>query len=429
MNLPERLREYVRPVYLRWFYFRVAPNRRPQAFSACWHYSFEKLPLQPPSASSPQRSRAILFYPMNDWHTRVQRTHHLAREMVRRGYRVGYINPHLGREYDTVPFLDSAGRLARLEPDLYEVHVRLPREPVFHHRVLEAAESKIISRTVERALVAMEAEPAAQVLSFPIWVDAAQQIRRQYGCPIIYDCHDLLSGFGRIAPEIVAQEEDAMRAADVVLFSASGLLEEHCSREPELRRKSKLLRNAVGIDFFHVRPDSPPNAAVYAGALESWFDADAVHSAAVQNPNCRFLLAGPMDSPHLRALQALPNVEFMGELRYPQIPEFLARGRVGLIPFFVNRLTLATNPIKLYEYFAFGMPVVSAPLPEVEAFGDLVYIARGPAEFAAAVKCALEEDDPARRERRRQTAQRENWAARASQIESLIASRSPLLDG
>jgi hypothetical protein len=77
---------------------------------------------------------------------------------------------------------------------------------------------------------------------------------------------------------------------------------------------------------------------------------------------------------------------------------------------------LMTNPIKLYEYFSCGLPVVSTPLPEAQAMGDLVYLGANPADFARQVGIALQEDDPSQRVRRREIAMRESWSARARDI-------------
>ena len=154
----------------------------------------------------------------------------------------------------------------------------------------------------------------------------------------------------------------------------------------------------------------------YVGALDSWFDVEAVWQSALRNPQCRFVLAGRVEYQPINQLRTLPNVEFTGEIPYSQVPALLAQFRVALIPFSVNPLTLMTNPIKLYEYFSCGLPVVSAPLPEAQAMDDLVYIAATPADFASQVARALQEDDPSLRARRKEIATRESWTARAGEI-------------
>jgi glycosyltransferase involved in cell wall biosynthesis len=89
---------------------------------------------------------------------------------------------------------------------------------------------------------------------------------------------------------------------------------------------------------------------------------------------------------------------------------------VAIIPFLSCPLTLATNPIKLYEYFACGLPVVSTRLPEMDQFPGLVYLADNPDEFLVQIEKALQEDDPALRSRRRDVARQESWMARCAQL-------------
>ena len=84
-----------------------------------------------------------------------------------------------------------------------------------------------------------------------------------------------------------------------------------------------------------------------------------------------------------------------------------------MIPFRLCPLTLATNPLKLYEYFACGHPVVSSPLPEVLEFGDLVYVAQGPREFTSQLEAAMAENNPRARRERRLVAEQETWTARS----------------
>ena len=409
-----RLKEAVRPYYLRWLYFPLRPEQRPAAFRACWQYPFQKIgeSVRLPESSGDRPD--LLFYPMTDWHTRIQRTQHLVRAFAALGFRCIYLNPHLGREFETTPLFDKAHRLAQLEDNIFELHIRLPREPVFHNRLLAVEEEDLIVSAVRRILA--RGAPVIQILSFPLWRGVARRFRDESGFPMVYDCHDLLCGFQNICGDMIIAESDLLQEADLVLFSSQGLVERYHNVKRWL-----LVRNAVTASEFG--PFGQPGSAVagYAGALDSWFDIEAVERAASQNLHCRFVLAGRVEFEPVRRLQALPNVELMGEISYSRIPGLLQEFRVALIPFRVNPLTLMTNPIKMYEYFSCGLPVVSTPLPEVGAMGDLVYLGGTADDFARQVSCALCEDDPARRARRREIALRESWEERARNISEALA--------
>jgi len=109
---------------------------------------------------------------------------------------------------------------------------------------------------------------------------------------------------------------------------------------------------------------------------------------AQQRPAWHFVLLGD-STVDLTPYRCLTNMHFLGPKPYEQLPAYCRQFDVGLIPFVVNELTRAVNPIKLREYLAAGLPVVSAPLPEVKQYGHLVHIADGAGAFTAAIESAL----------------------------------------
>ena len=123
-------------------------------------------------------------------------------------------------------------------------------------------------------------------------------------------------------------------------------------------------------------------------------------------------------------LAAAPNVHlFRTDGPSPtgtDVPRLLKWCDVGVIPFAVTPSTETMLPIKLFEYLALGLPVVSTPLGEVCRFDDLVSIA-GPNEFVTAVERELATDSPARRERRAAVARDHAWERRVEEMTSLIA--------
>jgi len=95
----------------------------------------------------------------------------------------------------------------------------------------------------------------------------------------------------------------------------------------------------------------------------------------------------------LKKVLNLENTYFLGERPYSEIPKYLQRFDVCLIPFKLTPLTLDTHPIKIYEYFAAGKPVVTTKLPEILPMKDLCYIANDKKNFLEKLDRALKEND------------------------------------
>jgi glycosyltransferase involved in cell wall biosynthesis len=81
---------------------------------------------------------------------------------------------------------------------------------------------------------------------------------------------------------------------------------------------------------------------------------------------------------------------------------------------------LTSPPTKIFDYLATGKPIVSTALPALEDFRDCVRLAASPDEFVRLLKEALVENDAALREKRKQRARENSWAARAEEIMSVI---------
>ncbi len=420
------LKELARPYYLRWLYFRLKKENCPPCFKDCWKFPTAAIDDSSWGAEAEDAGRPlIVFLPMADWHTCLQRTQHFATTFASMGHRCLYVNPHLGREFPNTYFRSPRVLVSTLAPRIRELHVHLLREPVFHHRCLRPEENRTVVRAVEKLL--LRAAPASQpvlIVSFPIWEEVAAELRERLGCRIIYDCHDLLAGFGDISEDLLEAESSILSRSDLVLFSAQWLMEHTLAQHPALSLKAVLVRNAANYGDFQAAAVSHDHrngaggvkTIGYVGSLNSWFDTESVKFAAMAHPEWRFVLIGRVGSPKLDALRGFPNILFRGEVPYADLSSHLSEVDVGIIPFLKSPLTMATNPVKLYEYFACGLPVVSTRLPELEQFPDLVYLSDSPEQFSGQIEMALRETDPALRTRRISIGQRESWLARCTQL-------------
>jgi len=124
---------------------------------------------------------------------------------------------------------------------------------------------------------------------------------------------------------------------------------------------SLVLENGVEIARFESRRTAPrPDVCVYVGALDHRFDWSQVSAWATAHPDLRFDIVGPDPAPPT----ALPsNVVLHGAVPYGRVPGMLHAARVGLLPLSDDPLNAGRSPMKLYEYLAAGLAVVTRETP------------------------------------------------------------------
>ncbi len=238
--------------------------------------------------------------------------------------------------------------------------------------------------------------------------------------PTIYDCVDDHAGFSELSPlwkkDTVLELEDALLKAAFRVFASGDKLLQRCRK---LRPDAELVGNGVDVAHFADAkangqlPSEGPNVGFYGG-IGPWVDLELVFGAAALCPHVSFTLIGPLE-PGVDISQAPENVRFIGFQPYGELPGWLAGFDVAVIPFEVNEVTLSVNPIKLYEYFAAGKPVIVTDIPELTRWGELVYTARSAAEFAQAIDQAVSEP-PELEAKRKAAAMANSWDAKFTQI-------------
>lgn len=104
----------------------------------------------------------------------------------------------------------------------------------------------------------------------------------------------------------------------------------------------------------------------YVGHLtDAWFDWDLVVRSAMVRPNYVFEIVGHGKPDYVN----LPsNVRFLGPKPHSELIDIVSKWRAGLIPFVESALTRSVDPNKIYEYYAWGLPCISAPMGSVEEY-------------------------------------------------------------
>jgi glycosyltransferase involved in cell wall biosynthesis len=155
-------------------------------------------------------------------------------------------------------------------------------------------------------------------------------------------------------------------------------------------------------------------------------DYPLIREVAARRPGVSFVFVGPTDQPKRAAhLERSPNVHWLGKKAYHDVPAYVAAFDVCWIPFLGGRIVEHTNPIKLFEYFALGKPVVTTPMGELEEYRTerLVYAGGGAAAVTAALDEALNDGDDARRFRRMGVARDHAWSGIIRHMHAIITGR------
>ena len=214
-----------------------------------------------------------------------------------------------------------------------------------------------------------------------------------------YRLADRLDRFGGIPDNVGELQKELIRRVDFVLATSQSLLEWARSvREDNVY----YLPNGVSEIFFEDREVLPEDfpadgrpVVVYAGTIDTRFDLDTVAFGVRQLKELHFLLIGPLTveglKPGLDNLRAEDNFTWVGPKEYDRLPAYLQGSSVGIIPFYLNELTEAVNPIKYYEYLASGLPVVAPPMRELALMDGPLQSYSDKEGFCAALGQALEE--------------------------------------
>ncbi len=168
----------------------------------------------------------------------------------------------------------------------------------------------------------------------------------------------------------------------------------------------------------------------YLGAISSYgdvFDFQILDELANSFPSFNFVLIGPTYGEQ-SDLRKYKNIHFLGPKDHSDLPIYLSKFDVGIIPYQVNEYTDSVNTCKLNEYLSFGFPIISTPIKEVQAIynqtNDLIKIAKDIDSFKLALKEALKEreshDFHQLKLKRLNYAIQNSWPTRFLDIEKLL---------
>lgn len=224
---------------------------------------------------------------------------------------------------------------------------------------------------------------------------------------VVYDAMDELSLFKGAPPELLPRERELLKRADVVFTGGVSL------GKAKAQHHGNVHAFPSGVDAAHYAQALKPETEVPAdlaavpaprigffGVIDERADLELLRRAAELRPEWSYVMLGPVVKIDPTELPELPNLHFLGQKQYRDLPGYVKGFDVCMMPFALNDATRFISPTKTLEYMAAHKPIVSTPVADVVgSYADAVAIVRTTEEFVRAVEQALAESPEQRGKR------------------------------
>lgn len=224
------------------------------------------------------------------------------------------------------------------------------------------------------------------VVSFP-YPELARYIGilKMNNWKVIYDVRDNWEEFHKV--NMAKWYDEAMEKyfvcnCDIVCAVAKPLQAK--MQQYTTQNQVRLSPNALDSNFYIERQEKNTDEdkevlkVAYVGHLSAgWFNWEAIIEMATIKPKWIFEIVGHFEP---NGLKLPENVRILGSKSHEEIRHLAKGWDVAMIPFKMGELSDCVDPIKIYEYLAMGLPVVSFKMPQIHDYPN-TYIAYSNEEF------------------------------------------------
>lgn len=297
--------------------------------------------------------------------------------------------------------------------------------PAYGNKMIVSLNQKFLVSQVKGALKKLGMKNVINMVFNP----AAGMVAGKLGeTELVYYCVDEYTAFTGVTDGLRVIEEDLFRKSDLVIVSAEKLFESKQGFNPN----THIIRH--GTDWQHFRtsldektkiPDEIANLSKpiigFHGLLADWVDFELLKKTAAHFKDGSVVLIGKIAvdaEKKIKILDNISNIHFLGRKPYTELPNYCKGFDIALNPFEINELTLAANPLKVREYLAAGLQVVSTDIPEVRILKDCL-VGESHDDFIAKIEFALQNPKP--KEEISDGIKHESWEAKIDELREIMA--------
>jgi glycosyltransferase involved in cell wall biosynthesis len=274
-----------------------------------------------------------------------------------------------------------------------------------HWKNKDLSRWRMVSRQIQKAAYKIVPNPESIVS----WVYRPEQLhcldlaKENFAIYECYDEYSLSHIDGSLIPGAENEEKNLMNKVDLIFTTSYPLFESRRKKHPNVHYAP----NGVDFDLFNQATrdellvaddlkEIPMPRLGFIGNLSRRIDFNLLEKIALHNNKWSLVLIGPVErevKKDLDILQQQRNVHYLGYKLREILPQYLKGFDACILPFKMHDWNECSNPLKLWEYMAAGIPVVSTPTIVAEQLKDIIYVGHDKEEFVTHLHSALASDN------------------------------------
>lgn len=315
-----------------------------------------------------------MLYIMNvDWNWIKQRPHYLAEGLASK-YKLIIVYQYRYKR----------NRLQKRVEDTLDLRPIFVLPKISGIKKLKWINEKIFANKIKRLINSNK--PDIIFTTYPTHIDV---IPEDYNGKIVYDCMDNHVEFSKDFEQrenLKIKEHLLVEKSDVVITSSLYLQKQIIEKYNICKFKTLLVRNAFNgkiIPYSNICHVNDVFSMAYIGTISNWFDWDTIKGILDNRNDVQFHLFGPLET---EIPIVSPNIIYHGTIEHSKIYDCIKDMDCLIMPFIVNELIEAVDPVKIYEYINFNKNIIMSKYNEVERFKNFVYFYQTLQDFDNAIE-------------------------------------------
>ena len=296
-----------------------------------------------------------------------QRAEHLFKQFIKDGYIIAWGS-------------DALNKVVELEPNIYG------------YPLMDTQKIVLSKKIKNKVIMSISTHFTYDKLEDLLIKAAKKDIK------VIYEHLDDISLIinDKIQTKLYKRFDTLCKNENIIISTTADNLYKQAVQSRGCKKNIIIAKNGVDLDIFgntKLLPEfekllNKPVIGYYGCIFKEWFDFETLGYAIKNNPHLNFVIIGPHVKFDIEHFKKYTNFLCLDKMQFDELLKYSKHFSVAIIPFLLNEITKSTSPVKMFEYMAQGLPIVTTAMDECKNYKSCL-IANNKEEFSRLINEAL----------------------------------------